>query len=113
VAEANNLSAKSRLALRPGTLIIPPAPARPLCSPARTERNLRPSAVASRSIAETGGVSRRRHRRRRVVRITYKVKAPADTLLLDRRTVSTTTVAEDQELENRLSSNRIAPGAKA
>ena len=47
VAEANNLSAKSRL--RPGQeLIIPRAPATLLA--ARTERSA-PSAVASRSIA--------------------------------------------------------------
>jgi membrane-bound lytic murein transglycosylase D len=103
VAEANNLTAKSRL--RPGQeLIIPRAPATLLA--ARSERAA-PSAVASRSIAEpvqTAAVTTPAH----VEHLTYKVKR-GDTLFSIAQLFDTT-VAKIKTW-NRLSSNRIAPGA--
>jgi membrane-bound lytic murein transglycosylase D len=104
VAEANNLSVKSRL--HSGQeLIIPRAPATLLA--ARTERTA-PSAVASRSIAEPAE-SPAVATPAQVVRITYKVKR-GDTLFSIAELFDTT-VAKIKSW-NRLSSNRIAPGAK-
>ncbi|HYT74786.1 MAG TPA: LysM peptidoglycan-binding domain-containing protein, partial [Vicinamibacterales bacterium] len=104
VAEANNLSTKARL--HPGqSLIIPRAPATIVA--ARAERSV-PTAVASRHIVETAespAAAQPQH----LTRITYHVKK-GDTLssiaeLFD------TTVAKIKTW-NRLSSNRITPGAK-
>jgi membrane-bound lytic murein transglycosylase D len=104
VAEANNLSTKSRL--RPGQeLIIPRAPATLLA--ARTERTA-PTQVASRAIAEdatTPAVAQPA----RVSYITYKVKQ-GDTLFSIAQLFDTT-VAKIKSW-NRLSTNRIAPGAR-
>jgi membrane-bound lytic murein transglycosylase D len=106
VAEANSLSTKARL--RPGQeLIIPRAPATLLA--ARTDRAA-PSAVASRAIAETAESPAATQPSRQVAQATtYRVKR-GDTLssiaeLFD------TTVAKIKTW-NRLSSNRIAPGAR-
>jgi membrane-bound lytic murein transglycosylase D len=105
VAEANNLSVKARL--RAGQdLIIPRAPATVLA--ARTERGA-PSAVASRAIAqsaESPSVSAAVPASRP---ITYQVKR-GDTLSSIARLFDTT-VAKIKSW-NRLSSNRIAPGAR-
>ena len=104
VAEANNLTAKSRL--RPGQeLIIPRAPATLLA--ARTERAA-PIAVASRAIAEPVAVAAVTTPAR-VEHLTYKVKR-GDTLFSIAQLFDTT-VAKIKSW-NRLSSNRIAPGAK-
>ena len=104
VTEANNLTAKSRL--RPGQeLMIPRAPATLLA--ARTERAA-PTAVASRAIAEpvqTAAVTTPA----RVEHLTYKVKR-GDTLFSIAQLFDTT-VAKIKSW-NRLSTNRIAPGAK-
>jgi peptidoglycan lytic transglycosylase D len=104
VAEANNLTAKSRL--RPGQeLIIPRAPATLLA--ARTERAA-PTAVASRAIAqpvETAAVTTPAH----VAQVIYKVKS-GDTLFSIAQLFDTT-VAKIKSW-NRLTTNRIAPGAK-
>jgi membrane-bound lytic murein transglycosylase D len=104
VAEANNLTAKSRL--RPGQeLIIPRAPATLLAT--RTERAA-PTAVASRAIAEpvqTAALTTPA----RVEHLTYKVKR-GDTLFSIAQLFDTT-VAKIKSW-NRLSTNRIAPGAK-
>jgi membrane-bound lytic murein transglycosylase D len=104
VAEANNLTAKSRL--RPGQeLMIPRAPATLLA--ARTERAV-PTAVASRAIAEpvqSAAVTTPA----RVEHLTYKVKR-GDTLFSIAQLFDTT-VAKIKSW-NRLSTNRIAPGAK-
>jgi membrane-bound lytic murein transglycosylase D len=104
VAEANNLSTKSRL--RPGQeLIIPRAPATILA--ARTERAA-PTAVASRRIAEpavTPAVSTPG----KVSYVTYKVKR-GDTLFAIAQLFDTT-VAKIKTW-NRLSTNRINPGAR-
>jgi LysM repeat protein len=104
VAEANNLSTKSHL--RPGQeLIIPRAPATILA--ARTERTA-PTQVASRAIAEdaaTPAVTQPA----RVSYITYKVKQ-GDTLFSIAQLFDTT-VAKIKTW-NRLSTNRIAPGAR-
>jgi membrane-bound lytic murein transglycosylase D len=103
VAEANNLSAKSRL--RAGQeLIIPRAPATLLA--ARTERAA-PTAVASRAIAgraDTPEVTQPV----RLAPVTYKVKR-GDTLFSIARLFDTT-VAKIKSW-NRLSSNRINPGS--
>ena len=104
VAEANNLSIKSRL--RPGQeLIIPRAPATILA--ARTERTA-PSAVASRNIAGTAAAPTVTEPAR-VVAVTYRVKR-GDTLSSIAQLFDTT-VAKIKTW-NRLSSNRIAPGAR-
>jgi membrane-bound lytic murein transglycosylase D len=104
VAEANNLSAKARL--RPGQdLIIPRAPATVLA--ARTERGA-PSAVASRAIAESAE-SPSVAPPAQLAQITYKVKR-GDTLFAIAQLFDTT-VAKIKSW-NRLSSNRIAPGAR-
>jgi peptidoglycan lytic transglycosylase D len=104
VAEANNLTAKSRL--RTGQdLIIPRAPATLLAS--RTERTV-PSAVASRAIAEPAAVAAVTTPAQ-VAHLTYKVKR-GDTLFSIAQLFDTT-VAKIKSW-NRLSSNRIAPGAK-
>ena len=104
VAEANNLTVKSRL--RPGQqLIIPRAPATLLA--ARTERAA-PSAVASRAIAEPAAVAAVTTPAQ-VEHVTYKVKR-GDTLFSIARLFDTT-VAKIKSW-NRLSSNRINPGAK-
>jgi peptidoglycan lytic transglycosylase D len=104
VAEANNLTAKSRL--RPGQeLIIPRAPATLLA--ARTERAA-PTAVASRAIAEPAA-SAAMTTPAQVVHLTYRVKR-GDTLFSIAQLFDTT-VAKIKSW-NRLSSNRIAPGAK-
>ncbi len=104
VAEANNLSVKSRL--RPGQeLIIPRAPATLLA--ARAERAA-PTAVASRAIAEpaeSAAMTTPAH----VVHLTYRVKR-GDTLFSIAQLFDTT-VAKIKTW-NRLSSNRIAPGAR-
>ncbi|MEO6235786.1 MAG: LysM peptidoglycan-binding domain-containing protein [Vicinamibacterales bacterium] len=104
VAEANNLSAKSRL--HSGQeLIIPRAPATLLA--ARAERAI-PSAVASRAIAqpvEAAAIATPTQ----VAHLTYKVKR-GDTLFSIAQLFDTT-VAKIKTW-NRLSSNRIAPGAK-
>jgi membrane-bound lytic murein transglycosylase D len=104
VAEANNLSAKARL--RAGQdLIIPRAPATVLA--ARTERGA-PSAVASRAIAQSAE-SPTAAQPAQLAQITYKVKR-GDTLFGIARLFDTT-VAKIKSW-NRLSSNRIAPGAR-
>jgi membrane-bound lytic murein transglycosylase D len=104
VAEANGLSVKSHL--RAGQdLIIPRAPATILA--ARSERAA-PSAVASRNINEpaaTPAVSEPA----RVVAVTYKVKR-GDTLFSIAQLFDTT-VAKIKSW-NRLSSNRLAVGAR-
>jgi len=104
VAEANNLSVKSRL--RPGQeLIIPRAPATMLA--ARTERAA-PSAVASRSLAEpatTPAVAQSHP----VTATTYTVKR-GDTLFSIAQLFDTT-VAKLKSW-NRLSSNTLRPGAR-
>ena len=104
VAEANNLTAKSRLHTGQ-ELIIPRAPATLLA--ARAERAV-PSAVASRAIAqpvEAAAVAMPTQ----VAHLTYKVKR-GDTLFSIAQLFDTT-VAKIKTW-NRLSSNRIAPGAK-
>ena len=104
VAEANNLTAKSRL--RAGQeLIIPRAPATLLAS--RAERAA-PTAVASRAIGGTAE-SPKVTAPAQVAHVTYKVK-PGDTLFSIAQLFDTT-VAKIKTW-NRLSSNRIAPGAK-
>ncbi|HEX9368803.1 MAG TPA: LysM peptidoglycan-binding domain-containing protein [Vicinamibacterales bacterium] len=104
VAEANNLTAKARL--RPGQeLIIPRAPATLLA--ARAERAA-PTAVASRAIAAPAE-SARLTTPAQVVHVTYKVKR-GDTLFSIAQLFDTT-VAKIKSW-NRLTSNRIAPGAK-
>jgi len=104
VAEANNLTVKSRL--RPGQeLMIPRAPATLLA--ARTERAV-PSAVASRAIAEPAETAADTTPAR-VEHLTYKVKR-GDTLFSIAQLFDTT-VAKIKSW-NRLSSNRINPGAK-
>jgi len=104
VAEANNLSVKARL--RPGQdLMIPRAPATILA--ARSER-LTPSAVASRAIAEPAE-SPAASQPAQIAQITYKVKR-GDTLFAIAQLFDTT-VAKIKSW-NRLSSNRIAPGAR-
>ncbi len=104
VAEANNLRTRSRL--RPGQqLLIPRAPATLLA--ARTERAA-PAAVASRAIAsraESAAITTPTE----VVRVTYRVKR-GDTLFSIAQLFDTS-VAKIKTW-NRLSSNRIAPGAK-
>jgi membrane-bound lytic murein transglycosylase D len=104
VAEANNVTVKSRL--RPGQeLIIPRAPATLLA--ARSERAV-PTSVASRAIAapvESATMTTPVQ----VVHLTYKVKR-GDTLFSIAELFDTT-VAKIKSW-NRLSSNHIAPGAK-
>jgi peptidoglycan lytic transglycosylase D len=107
VAEANNLSVKSRL--RPGQeLIIPRAPATTLA--ARTERAA-PTAVASRAIAEPGAAPAATPAvaRAHVTTTTYTVKK-GDTLFSIAQLFDTT-VAKIKSW-NRLRSNTIAPGAR-
>jgi membrane-bound lytic murein transglycosylase D len=104
VAEANNLTSKSRL--RPGQeLIIPRAPATLLA--ARAERAV-PTAVASRAIASPVE-SAKMTTPAQVVHLTYRVK-PGDTLFSIAQLFDTT-VAKIKSW-NRLTSNRINPGAK-
>ena len=107
VAEANNLSVKARL--RPGQdLIIPRAPATVLA--ARADRGT-PSAVASRAIAgraESPSVTTPAASAQ-IAQITYKVKR-GDTLFSIAQLFDTT-VAKIKSW-NRLSSNRISPGAQ-
>ena len=104
VAEANNLSVKSRL--RVGQeLIIPRAPATLLA--ARTERTA-PAAVASRAIAGSAE-SPAAAEPAKVAQVTYKVKK-GDTLFAIAKLFDTT-VAKIKSW-NRLSSNRINPGAR-
>jgi membrane-bound lytic murein transglycosylase D len=104
VADANNLSVKSRL--HPGQeLIIPRAPTTIMA--ARTERTA-PSAVASRAIAEPAenpSVTQPA----RIVTVTYRVKR-GDTLSSIAQLFDTT-VAKIKTW-NRLSSNHITPGAR-
>jgi membrane-bound lytic murein transglycosylase D len=103
VAEANNLTTKSRL--RPGQeLIIPRAPATLLA--ARTERAA-PTAVASRAIAGRADTPEA-VTPAKVAQVTYKVKR-GDTLFSIARLFDTT-VAKIKSW-NRLSSNRINPGS--
>ena len=110
IAEANNLSIKSRL--RPGQeLMIPRAPATLLA--ARSERTA-PSAVASRSIAETAespaAAGPSTPEPAQVAQATtYRVKR-GDTLFSIAQLFDTT-VAKIKSW-NRLSTNRIAPGAR-
>jgi membrane-bound lytic murein transglycosylase D len=104
VAEANNLSTKSKL--RPGQeLMIPRAPATLLA--ARTERTA-PSAVASRSIASSA-VTPAVAEPAKVNTVTYRVKK-GDTLFSIAQLFDTT-VAKIKTW-NRLRSNTIAPGAR-
>ena len=104
VAEANNLTVKSRL--RSGQdLIIPRAPATLLAS--RAERAA-PTAVASRAIGGTAE-SPKVTAPAQVAHVTYKVK-PGDTLFSIAQFFDTT-VAKIKTW-NRLSSNRITPGSK-
>lgn len=104
VAEANNLSAKARL--RAGQdLIIPRAPATVLA--ARSDRGA-PTAVASRAIVERAE-SPTATQPAQVAQITYKVKR-GDTLFGIAQLFDTT-VAKIKSW-NRLSSNRINPGAR-
>jgi peptidoglycan lytic transglycosylase D len=101
VAEANNISVKSRL--RPGQdLIIPRAPATLLA--ARTERTV-PSEVASRSLASSAETPTAA----RTQQITYRVKR-GDTLFSIAELFDTT-VAKIKSW-NRLNGNTIAPGAR-
>jgi membrane-bound lytic murein transglycosylase D len=103
VAEANNISAKSRL--RAGQeLIIPRAPATLLA--ARTERTA-PMAVASRAIAGRADTPEAVVPAK-LAQVTYKVKR-GDTLYTIARLFDTT-VAKIKSW-NRLSSNRINPGS--
>jgi membrane-bound lytic murein transglycosylase D len=103
VAEANNLSAKSRL--RAGQeLIIPRAPATLLA--ARTERTA-PAAVASRAIGGRADTPETVVPAK-LAQVTYKVKR-GDTLYQIARLFDTT-VAKIKSW-NRLSSNRINPGS--
>jgi len=104
VAEANNLSTKSRLHTGQ-SLIIPRAPATIVA--ARTERGA-PTAVASRAIVETPE-SPAAVQPQRLTQITYHVKR-GDTLSSIAQLFDTT-VAKIKTW-NRLSSNRITPGAK-
>ena len=107
VAEANNLSVKSRL--RPGQeLIIPRAPATILA--ARTERAA-PTAVASRSLAEPAATPAATPAvaQARAAAKTYTVKK-GDTLFSIAQLFDTT-VAKLKSW-NRLRSNTIAPGAR-
>ena len=104
VAEANNLSVKARL--RPGQdLIIPRAPATVLA--ARADRSA-PTAVASRAIVESAE-SPSATPPVQLAQITYKVKR-GDTLFSIAQLFDTT-VAKIKSW-NRLSTNRIAPGAR-
>jgi membrane-bound lytic murein transglycosylase D len=104
VAEANNLSVKSRL--RPGQeLMIPRAPATILAG--RIERTA-PTAVASRAIAESAATPAVAQPAK-VATITYRVKS-GDTLFSIAQLFDTT-VAKIKSW-NRLSTNRIAPGAR-
>jgi membrane-bound lytic murein transglycosylase D len=104
VADANGLSVKSHL--RSGQeLIIPRAPATILA--ARSERAA-PSAVASRNIAESA-TTPAVNEPARVVAVTYKVKR-GDTLFSIAQLFDTT-VAKIKSW-NRLSSNRLAVGAR-
>lgn len=103
MAEANNISAKARL--RAGQeLIIPRAPATLLA--ARTERAA-PTAVASRAIAGRADTPEAVVPAK-LAQVTYKVKR-GDTLYQIARLFDTT-VAKIKSW-NRLSSNRINPGA--
>ena len=110
IAEANNLSIKSRL--RPGQeLMIPRAPATLLA--ARTERTA-PSAVASRSIAETAespaAAGPSTAEPAQVAQATtYRVKR-GDTLFSIAQLFDTT-VAKIKSW-NRLSSNRLTVGSR-
>ena len=105
IAEANNLSAKSRL--RPGQeLIIPRAPATLLA--ARTERTV-PSAVASRSLAATATSPEAARSASQAAMTTYRVKR-GDTLSSIAQLFDTT-VAKIKSW-NRLSTNTIAPGTR-
>ena len=104
VAEANNLSVKSRL--RPGQeLIIPRAPATIVA--ARSERAA-PSAVASRNIAEPAAAPAVTQPAQ-VVAVTYRVKR-GDTLFSIAQLFDTT-VAKIKSW-NRLTTNHIAPGTR-
>ena len=104
VAEANNISVKARL--RAGQdLIIPRAPATVLA--ARSDRGA-PVAVASRAIAERAE-SPSVATAAKLTPITYKVKR-GDTLFAIAQLFDTT-VAKIKSW-NRLSSNRISPGAR-
>jgi peptidoglycan lytic transglycosylase D len=104
VAEANNLSVKSKL--RPGQeLIIPRAPATLLA--ARTERAA-PSAVASRSIAAPAATPAV-EQSHPVTATTYTVKK-GDTLFSIAQLFDTT-VAKLKSW-NRLSGNTLRPGAR-
>ena len=104
VAEANNLTVKSRL--RPGQdLIIPRAPAAVLA--ARTDRGA-PSSVASRAIVETAETPAVAPATQ-VSQITYRVMR-GDTVFSIAQLFDTT-VAKIKSW-NRLSSNRINPGAR-
>lgn len=104
VAEANNVSRKARL--RTGQeLIIPRAPATLLA--ARTERPA-PTAVASRAFAEPAAAAAVTTPAQ-VAHVTYKVKR-GDTLFSIAQLFNTS-VAKIKSW-NRLSSNRIAPGAR-
>ncbi len=104
VAEANALSTKARL--RPGQeLIIPRAPA--ILLAARAARPA-PTAVASRAIAQPAE-SATLTTPAQVTQLTYRVKR-GDTLFSIAQLYDTT-VAKIKTW-NRLSSNRITPGAK-
>jgi membrane-bound lytic murein transglycosylase D len=104
VADANNLSVKSRL--RPGQeLIIPRAPATILA--ARSERTA-PTAVASRNIAEPAATPTVATPAK-VVAVTYKLKQ-GDTLFSIAQLFDVT--VGKIKTWNRLTTNRIAPGAR-
>jgi membrane-bound lytic murein transglycosylase D len=104
VAEANNLSIKSRLHTGQ-SLIIPRAPATIVA--ARTERGA-PTAVVSRAIIDTPE-SPAAVQPQRLTQITYHVKR-GDTLSSIAELFDTT--VSKIKTWNRLSSNRITPGAK-
>ena len=109
VAEANNLSVKSRL--RPGQdLIIPRAPATVLA--ARTDRGA-PTAVASRAIAQSAETPTvavaERAEPAPVSQITYRVKR-GDTLFGIARLFDTT--VDKIKSWNKLRSNSLAIGAR-
>ena len=105
LADANNISVKSRL--RPGqSLIIPRAPAAIVA--VRTERSA-PAAVASRAIAQKAESPAAVQPRQHLSQITYTVKR-GDTLFSIAQLFDTS-VAKIKTW-NRLSSNRLKPGAR-
>ncbi|HEY7285591.1 MAG TPA: LysM peptidoglycan-binding domain-containing protein [Vicinamibacterales bacterium] len=104
LAEANNIKVKS-LVSAGQDLIIPRAPATLLA--VRSERTA-PNAMASRSLASSADVPAAAHSTE-ITQVTYRVKR-GDTLFSIAQLFDTT-VAKIKSW-NRLSTNRIAPGAR-